>query len=133
MKYLMFICLLSLSFCVNASDEASEIEGKYENENGLSMSITVLDDETGVVAVSAVTFNEGHCLGKIAGIGRYVDKTLKFSPYNEEVGTENCLISISFKDGKKGKKLGTISEVGDCSYFHGASCNFNGKLTRKVK
>lgn len=130
MKHLLFICLLFLSFYANA---AFEIEGDYSGrgEGDLSMRIIVLDNEKGVVAVSAFTGAASGCSGTIAGIGNYIGNTLRFSNYTKEEGAENCVVTVSFKDGKKGKKLGVISEGEGCSYFHGAACAFNGKLIQK--
>ena len=90
------------------------------------------DNEKGVVAVSATTGATGGCSGTIAVIGNYTNNTLKFINYTKEEGAESCVVSVNFKDGKKGKKLGIISEEG-CSYFHGAACAFDGELVQKRK
>ncbi len=135
MKYLLFIGLLCVAFSANAIP-VMEIEGDYSGaeERGLSMKIMVLNDdnEKGVVAVNALIATES-CSGSIAGIGNYAGNTLKFSNYTKEAGAENCVVTVNFKNGKKGKKLGTISENESCSYFHGARCAFYGDLIQKLK
>jgi hypothetical protein len=67
------------------------------------MRIIVLDNEKGIVAVSANTGLDG-CSGTISGVGSYIGNTLKFGSYTKEEGTENCIINVTFKDGKKAIK-----------------------------
>lgn len=121
----MFLALLSSN-----ANATYEIEGDYSGhgEGDLSMRIIVLDNEKGIVAVSAST-GTGGCSGTIAGVGNYIGNTLKFGNYTKEEGAENCMVNVTFKDGKKGKKVGEISEE-NCSYFHGAACAFDGNILK---
>lgn len=100
-----------------------EIEGNYKGsgEGKLSMSVIVLDNEKGIVAVNATT-TSGACTGTIAGIGSYSDNQLKFSNYVKDEGAESCEVTVKF-NGKKA----AISES-NCGYYHGAACAFDGNL-----
>jgi hypothetical protein len=127
MKYLT-IYLVLLSSYANA-DYAFPIEGDYSGrgEGELSMKTIILDNEKGIVAVSAFTGIPNGCSGTIAGIGKFVGDTLTFNSYTKEEGSENCVVQVNFD---KNRKSGKISEQ-NCSAFHGAACAFDGKLIKK--
>ncbi len=128
----MKLFLFCLMFFASSLSSAYQYDGDYsgKGEGDLSMTIITLDSEKEVQAVSLGTGSNG-CGGGIAGIGSVVGNILKFQNYTKEEGAENCVISVAFKDGKKGKKTATVSEGENCSFFHGMACGFSGTLRQK--
>lgn len=127
MKYLP-ICLALLSSYANA-DYAFPIEGEYsgKGEGELSVRTIVLNNEKGIVAVSAFTGLPNGCSGTIAGIGNFVGDTLTFNSYVKEEGSESCVVNITFDKNRKSAKMFEK----DCSALHGTACAFAGKLGKK--
>lgn len=106
---------------------SSNFGGAYSGNN-LSMKVFVLDKNTASAEITTVTQN---CDGEISGRGNLIGNTLKFQSDTKEDGAENCVISVTFKDGKKGKNIATISEGDNCSVFHGLNCSFNAIVNQK--
>ena len=128
----MKLFLFCLMFFASSTSNAYQYDGEYsgKGEGDLSMTIITLDSEKEVEAVSIGTGSNG-CGGGMTGVGTVVGNTLKFQNYTKEEGAENCVLSIAFKEGKKGKKTATVSEGEGCYFFHGTACGFSGTLRQK--
>jgi hypothetical protein len=85
-------------------------------------SITVGDKEQ-VVAAEIFVGAPG-CSGSFSGIGTSDCKSLEIRPYKPSSREGQCVITAKLD---KSGKTATVSED-NCSDYHGAQCEFSGKL-----
>lgn len=104
------------------------IQGDYEGRGGgeLSMRTLVLDDVKGIVAAGIGVGTRG-CAGNFTGIGEIKGNTLRLRPYVKEPESATCMITVTFDPNGKTAAM----EESSCLFYHGAACEFSGKLTKK--
>lgn len=104
------------------------VQGDYEGRGGgeLSMRTLVLDDYKGVVAANIGVGTRG-CAGNFTGIGELKGNTLRLRPYTREPESAACMITVTFDASGKTAAM----EESSCLFYHGAACEFSGKLIKK--
>ncbi|TWT13721.1 hypothetical protein [Reyranella sp. CPCC 100927] len=111
------------------------IGGLYESEM-VSLRLLLLDSASGDVAWESSVRSPGGpgCAGGASGLGKMVGGTLELRPYKREDGAGACVISVTFSIARaannRSPRSATLSER-DCLYYHGASCGWEGEVTRK--
>ncbi|WP_323697060.1 hypothetical protein [Thiorhodovibrio litoralis] len=126
MKKIIAFSFLAL-FSTNVLS-AYQIEGDYSGsgEGELSLRTIVLENEKGVVAVSAFTGIPNACSGTVSGVGNFNENRSDFTNYTGVNDSELCTVTIHFNDSGD---IGEMSES-NCSYFHGPGCAFFGQLKK---
>ncbi|AOZ50775.1 hypothetical protein [Chromobacterium vaccinii] len=130
MKYpILFAAVLGFSLTTHAASTVSpvQVEGSFKSAP-ISLELIVLDSDSGTLAASTTVAQEG-CSGSVAGIGKLKGNVLQFKPYKKEEGGEQCVIQVNFSPNGKSA---SVTET-DCSYYHGASCGWEGQKVRKLR
>jgi len=133
-------CLGALSgLCALAAGTSAQeytyIGGLYESDM-VSLRILVLDSTWGDVAwESSVRRPDGPgCGGGASGLGKMVRGKLELRPYKREDGAGACVITVTFSKDRaannRSPRSASLDEK-DCLYYHGASCGWEGVVTRK--
>lgn len=127
MRWFVFIVMLLLSGSTLAQSRP-DIANTYEGKSPWSIEVRtiVLDGDEGVVAAQVDVGTAG-CSGGFTGTGTLKSNVLELRPYRKEEGTEDCVVTMTFD---KAGNTATLAES-QCSYFHGAQCEFSGKLKAK--
>ena len=99
------------------------VDGTYESKKG-RLKLKELEPGNNRVSVDLEVAN-GLGMGELHGIGSLSGRTIKSIRTEER---EPCDITISLTDD-----FGNTASVVEngCSYYHGVSCDFSGKFTRK--
>ena len=122
------IALFLLSISTLAFSQYTQTEGYYSGQ-GASLRIVVFDISKGVVAASTGV-TQGSCAGSIAGMGQFVGRTLTITPYEKYEQAPNCKIKVVFDQKCQHAKIDTD---GDCAYYSGAACTWEGQTVAKQK
>ena len=101
-------------------------EGHYESEAG-SVDVIILDKVGGDVAIKTVIV-QGACSGSVAGISKFSNQQIVFSPFIKEDGDKDkCKLTASFT--KDHAEVSVNAE--DCGSYSGASCGWEGQKFKK--
>lgn len=128
MRKLFISIFATIPLLAHGQQIAGAIDGDYIGSvdgGNASLRTIVLDAEKGVVAASVSVWSNS-CSGEVTGIGRINKNVLSIQPYTKD-SNDNCVITVTFdKTGKKAKMNDR-----DCMGYHGASCSFDGALSKK--
>jgi hypothetical protein len=125
MRRIFFATLILMPILAAAADKV-EVYDEYKGCGGnwnLSMRTMILDESADEFAAQVAMGTPG-CSGYITAIGTLSGKRASLRPYRKEDPDDQCVLTLTFDKG--GKEV-EITEVG-CSYWHGAACEFKGKL-----
>ena len=107
------------------------MEGRFQGrgEGKLGLNVFVLnpgDPKTGYF-VQADTSVPNVCSGDLRGTARQIDETTLRLTSTPEDGEEACELTLRFSPDRNRVTMTSKS----CSNFHGASCDFVGRLRRR--
>ncbi|MGQ4274101.1 hypothetical protein [Terrihabitans sp. B22-R8] len=139
------ILALSLAFlAVPALAEGNEVNraGLYESEGGPSLKVDLThksgnDYSAAISTTVKMTDTSRGCAGSLKGDVKITGANATMSIPNEgfikgkEESLQNsrlCTVNFKFKD----KFTLELEEVSGCSYYHGASCDFNGTVVHEA-
>jgi hypothetical protein len=129
MKRILLALAFAMPVAVLAQVPPYAAEGDFSGRgDGGDMSLRTItaDSDKGTV-VAHVDVGAQGCAGDFVGIGQLKGNALRLSPFVKDSDNASCVVTVSFdKTGKKAK----VSEDG-CTSFHGASCGFDGQVTKK--
>ena len=127
------LAVILLSSSLYEADAAPKIadlslEGSFHGfgEGELELQIVALDFESHQFGVAAKTGDAHGCSGDLRGIAKAIDAATLVLAKKKEAD-RSCRLTLKFSDAFR--KV-TVSGD-DCSFFHGASCSFDGTLDRK--
>lgn len=115
------LALASTSFALTITNGDYNSKGKV----AMGLRLIVLDIDKSIIAANLDVGSDG-CGGEISGVGQAKGNILTFTPYVKFDAEDSCSIKVVFD---KDDKTITIKE-NNCSPYHGASCGFDGKLTK---
>ena len=103
-----------------------ELEGVFhgQGEGELDLQIVALDFDSHQFGVAVQTGGRD-CSGDVRGVAKAIDSMTIVLAKKKEAG-RSCRLTLKFRD--RFQKVDVIGS--DCSFFHGASCSFNGTLDR---
>lgn len=133
MKLLSLVITLGLlvipGLALAGSIDELKMEGTFQGngEGLLDLQIVAVDFDTHRFGVALQTGTRKGCSGDVRGVAKAKDATTIILIKPNESGR---LCNVVFKFSKDFQNVST--SVSDCSYYHGASCGFDGALKRKV-
>jgi hypothetical protein len=108
------------------------VHGEYSAEKPFSTSMRMVvvgdGDKAGdrLIAAEILVGTPG-CSGSFTGVGTVEKDRIILRTYKPKDPSEACTVTVEVN--KTGKAV-TLSES-NCSYYHGAACEFSGTLTSK--
>lgn len=128
MRWSVFVVVLLLLAGTASAQSRPDIAGQYEGKSPWPIDVRtiILDWDNGVVAAE-VSVGTAGCSGGFTGTGTLKGTVLELRPYKKEDGAEDCVVTMTFD---KSGKAATLAEA-QCSYYHGAQCEFSGKVRAK--
>jgi hypothetical protein len=127
MRFNHIILIVVLIFPSITFSQFQLAEGDFNSEN-MHARTTLLDDENGILVIST-EITLGSCSGSVTGIGKILDRKFAFTPYVKAEDNLNCKFIGEFS--QNWDKL-TITESEGCTFYHGASCGWEGYTAVKL-
>ncbi|MFP5083787.1 hypothetical protein [Acinetobacter pittii] len=141
-KSIMIASLLVLAAPAMAQSDKDNREGRYESEDGESLTVELTHKSgnhylAAISTTSKMTDKLRGCGGSLKGDVTITGAKATMSIPNEGFieskkeslqNSRQCKVNFKFLDRYTLK----LEEVSGCSYYHGASCSFNGTVLHEA-
>jgi len=131
LNYLFTLAILAagVSHAAAIDPLLQNLRDEYNASRPWNMTLrTIVMGENERAVAAEIIIGAPGCSGAFSGLGTSDGKVLKIRPYKAEPDDGGqCVLSIKLD---KSGKIATVSED-SCTYFHGAQCEFSGKLSAK--
>jgi hypothetical protein len=130
LTFMFAVCLGSCIFREATAGERIDdlsMEGSFHGfgEGELQLQIVALDFERHQFGVAMQTGGPRGCSGDVRGVAKAVDATTIVLATKREA-ERSCRLTMKFSEAFR--KVTITGQ--DCSYYHGASCSFDGSVER---